>query len=127
MDNRSETLLEGGGPSFLQSLLPILKRRKWLIAGISLTIPVIVGLIVSKQPKVYEAAATIVIDPNAPQYLGPSFRDVVDLESSWWGAQEILQTELRVLNSHSLGLAVAQSLCDKNEKLLPRISGGSCT
>jgi capsular exopolysaccharide synthesis family protein len=127
MKQGSETLLEGGGPSFIQSLLPVLRRRKWLIAGISITIPIVVGLIVSKQPKVYEAQSSIVIDSSVPQYLGSNFRDVVDLEGSWWSAQEMLQTELRVLNSHSQGLAVAQALCDKDEKLLPKLANAKCS
>src|SRR5581483_5634243 len=88
---------------------------------------IIVGLIVSKQPKVYEATSSIVIDSSVPQYLGSNFRDVVDMESSWWSAQELLQTELRVLTSHSQGLSVAQALCDKDEKLLLRVSGGKCS
>ena len=47
-----------------------------------------------------------------PQYLGQSFRDVVDIEASWWTAQETLATELRVIKTHSQAVAVAKELCN---------------
>lgn len=90
-----------------------IRKRKWMIGGVTLAIPTLMAFIVSKQPKTYEASATLVIDPSVPQYLGSNFRDVVDVGGDWWTAQETMQTELRVLASHSQALAVAHALCTK--------------
>src|SRR5688572_24162852 len=114
MNSPSETLLEGGQTALsLASFVSILRKRKWMILAIVLTVPVVVGFVVSKQPKVYQSSASVVIDSTVPQYLGSSFKDVVELETNWWSAQELLQTELRVMKSQSQAMAVAKALCDR--------------
>jgi capsular exopolysaccharide synthesis family protein len=97
----------------LASLLSTLRKRAWMILGIAVSVPSLVAFVVSKQPKIYEATATIIIDSSVPQYLGANFKDVVEIESNWWNAQETLQTELRVIKSLSESTAVARALCAK--------------
>ena len=63
--------------------------------------------------RIYEATASIVIELSVPQYLGSGFRDVVEVEPSWWHSRETLGTEFRTLNSHSQAMAVARALCDR--------------
>jgi len=103
----------------------IIRKRKWLILAVVIAVPSIVGVVVSKQPKIFQATSTIIIDSSVPQYLGQSFKDVVEIDSNWWSAQESMQTELRVLTSFSQSLAVARALCDKKiagEAALKRVS-----
>src|SRR3954464_14903671 len=88
------------GPSF-GDVVRVLRKRKYMIVGIAIAVPLIAGFIVSKQPKIYEASTSVVIEASVPQYLGQNFRDVVEMEASWWSAQEMLQTELRVIKSFS--------------------------
>ncbi|HZS42484.1 MAG TPA: polysaccharide biosynthesis tyrosine autokinase [Polyangia bacterium] len=103
----------GRGSAFsINDALTIWRKRKWMILGIVTAIPLLVGFVVSKQPKVYEAQTSIVIDSSVPQYLGQNFKDVVEIESNWWSAQETLQTEFRVLKSYSQALATAHALCE---------------
>jgi capsular exopolysaccharide synthesis family protein len=129
----NDALSEGSPAGFsLQSTLAVLRKRLWMMAAIVAIIPTIVGVYVSKEPKIYEASATVVIEPSVPQYLGQNFKDVVDLEASWWSSQELLQTELRIISSHSQGLAVAHALCtkqvgrDKRNALTTVLPDGSC-
>ena len=104
--------LESGGIGLsLQEIKNVLSKRKWLILVCLVTIPISVGVFVSRLPKVYEAQTTIVIDAAIPQYLGQGFRDAVEIDSTWWSAQEALATEFRILQSHSLALAVSRVLC----------------
>ncbi len=112
------SLDEGGGGLPLNEIKVIVAKRKWLILGCLVLIPSIVGLYVSRQPKVFKAHATLVIDATVPQYLGQGFKDAVEMEASWWSAQEAFATELKVLQSHSQGVAVAKALCAK--KLDPK-------
>ncbi len=98
----------------LASVLAVLRKRGWMILVIMLAVPAFTGFIVNKQPRMYEATATVVIESSVPQYMGQNFKDVVELEASWWSAHEQLQTELRVMKSHSHAVAVAKALCDKH-------------
>ena len=95
------------------TILNLLRKRKWLILGLTLSAGLATGLIVSKQPRVYEATASIVIDLSVPQYLGAGFRDVVEVEPSWWHSRETLETEFRTLRSHSQAVSVAKALCER--------------
>jgi capsular exopolysaccharide synthesis family protein len=97
----------------LGQVLSILRKRKWLILGLTACAGVAAGLVVSKQPRIYEATASIVIELTTPQYLGQGFRDVVEVEPSWWHSRETLATEFRTLNSHSQAVSVAKALCDR--------------
>jgi capsular exopolysaccharide synthesis family protein len=131
MMNQPEPLLEGGGPSFsISAALAVLRKRLWLVLGITILAPVVTGLLLSRQPKIYEATVSLIIDASVPQYLGQSFKDVVELEASWWSAQESLQTELKVMSSHTQAVAVARVLCAKpfgedKQPVLKRILPGA--
>ena len=98
----------------LSTILPVLRKRIWMILAILVAVPTLVGFLVSKQPKVYEATAKVIIEGSVPQYLGQQFRDVVEIGNNWWQAQEKMQTELTVLGSYREALAVAQGLCERN-------------
>jgi capsular exopolysaccharide synthesis family protein len=93
-------------------LVAAFRKHVWLIAGMLVVVPLIVGFVVSRQPKIYETSASLVIDNVVPQYLGSQFKDVVELESNWWTAMETMQTELRVIRSFSQAKATAEALCD---------------
>src|SRR5687767_14152369 len=112
------------------TILNLLRKRKWLILGLTLSAGLATGLIVSKQPRVYEATASIVIELSVPQYLGSSFRDVVEVEPSWWHSRETLETEFRTLRSHSQSVAVARALCDRTLNGAPAlrfvVPGATC-
>jgi succinoglycan biosynthesis transport protein ExoP len=114
------------------NILRLIRKRKWMILGITLAVPCVVGLATSKQTPTYQASASIVIDIAVPQYMGTGFRDVVEIEPSWWSSRENLETEFRVLRSDSQALAVAKSLCDRKlsdgrPALSHYVPGTNCT
>ena len=94
------------------SILGLLRKRKWMIIGLTACAGIATGFVVSKQPPIYEATASIVIELSVPQYLGSGFRDVVEVEPSWWSSRETLETEFRTLRSLSQGTYVAKALCE---------------
>ncbi|HXU81079.1 MAG TPA: polysaccharide biosynthesis tyrosine autokinase [Polyangia bacterium] len=106
--------LAGGkkGPD-VGNILRLVRKRKWLILAISLAVPALAGFAASKQTRIYQATVTIVIDTAGPQYLGSGFRDVVEIEPSWWSSKENLETEYRVLRSESQAVGVARALCER--------------
>jgi capsular exopolysaccharide synthesis family protein len=95
------------------SILRVIRKRKWLILAVSIAVPAVAGVMASKQTRIYQANASIVIDIAVPQYLGTGFRDVVEIEPSWWSSRENLETEFRVLRSDSQAAATARALCDR--------------
>ena len=114
MPNSADVLLNDTSRSLTPDMfVSVLRKRKLMILGIGTAVPLLVAFVVSKQPKQYQAQATLVIEANVPQYLGSNFRDVVDVGSNWWTSQETMQTELRVLGSHSQAVNVAKALCQK--------------
>ncbi|HEY1584597.1 MAG TPA: hypothetical protein VGH63_02850, partial [Polyangia bacterium] len=83
----NDPLMQLSGSSFnLEAALSTVRKRLWLIVAIAVSVPALVGFVVSKQPKIYEADATLIIDSSVPQYLGQNFKDVVEIESAWWNA-----------------------------------------
>jgi succinoglycan biosynthesis transport protein ExoP len=114
MANSSDVLLNEASRALTPDMfMSVLRKRKWMILGIGVAVPLLVAFAVSKQPKQYQAQSALVIDPSVPQYLGSNFRDVVDVGSNWWTSQETMQTELRVLGSHSQAVDVVKALCVK--------------
>jgi polysaccharide biosynthesis transport protein len=113
MQDPLATALQSRATPQITQLLGLLRKRKWLILGLTVCAGVATGLVVSKQRPTYEATASIVIELSVPQYLGSGFRDVVDVEPSWWQSRETLETEFRTLRSYSQSLAVAKALCER--------------
>ncbi|HEY0715395.1 MAG TPA: polysaccharide biosynthesis tyrosine autokinase [Polyangia bacterium] len=105
----------------MSSILGLLRKRKWLILGLTACAGIATGFVVSKQPPVYEATASIVIELSVPQYLGSGFRDVVEVEPSWWSSRETLETEFRTLRSLSQATHVAKALCDREYNGAPAL------
>lgn len=95
------------------NILRLIRKRKWMILAISVAVPAVVGFAASKQTPIYQATSSIVIDIAVPQYMGTGFRDVVEIEPSWWSSRENLETEFRVLRSDSQAVAVAKAMCDR--------------
>ena len=99
--------------SSLARIITFLRKRKWLILGITVCAGVATGLVTRKLPPVYRATASIILDLSMPQYLGAGMTDVMDGEATWWRSRETMETEFRTLRSRSQNAAVAQALCDQ--------------
>ena len=115
MANPLDQLDDGPSSSInVGAVLRILRKHVWMILGITIVVPVLVGLYVAKLPKIYESSTILEINSSAPQYLGQGFKDRVEISSGdWWSQQETLQTELQRLHSRSLSVLVSNALCNK--------------
>src|SRR5262245_49030388 len=93
-------------------ILHVLLKRLWLLVAIAIVVPSLVWVYVRRLPKEYQATASMVLDSNTPQYLGPQFREVVDFEhGSWWSAYEYMETQFRIIRSRSVASQAAAALC----------------
>jgi capsular exopolysaccharide synthesis family protein len=79
----------------------ILRRRLWVVAAI-----VAVGVTVSvlytmRQPKIYAATSTVIVNPTAPRVFGE--QEIIELgTNSYWSNQEYYNTQLDILTGYPL-------------------------
>jgi polysaccharide biosynthesis transport protein len=95
----------------LQRYLRVLFERRWVLlfclcAGIALFVTW-----ASRAPRIYQATATVIVDPTAPQVFAGDVRDVVQVgPGQYYAMQDYLQTQRRVLTSDSLARRVVRRL-----------------
>ena len=83
--------------------LRTINKRKWIIlavlaVGITATV-----LYTMRQTKIYQATASIVVKPQAPQVFGREVQEVVQLGTGgYWGNIEYYNTQIEILTGHDL-------------------------
>ena len=95
-------------------------RRRWAIVVFFALTTTVVTLFTLKQPKVYQAGATVIIESQAPQVLGGQVQDVVDVGSgSFWASKEYYETQFNIIRSRTLATLVVERLgLDHDEAFL---------
>ncbi len=100
-----------GGKS-IRDYLMVARKHWWIIALIfcaGVTASVFYTL---RQPKVYQATASIVIDPQPPQVFGSQVQEVITLGTgSFWSNQEYYNTQVEILR----GFDLAKITVDHND------------
>lgn len=87
----------------------VVKKRRWIIAATTITITALAVVLAMRKPRIYEATATVIVDPQAPNVLGRDSVEVVQLGSgSPWINTEYYNTQYRILTSRSLAREVVQ-------------------
>lgn len=111
----SETLLRYVG---------ILRQRMWVILAVVAIGVTGVVLYTIRQPKIYAATATVVVNPQAPRVMGSDVQDVIELGAgSYWSNQEYYNTQIDIVTGFPLARAtVTQRDGDVlfHQKLAPR-------
>jgi capsular exopolysaccharide synthesis family protein len=103
-----DALMGSADPSYYWRLI---RRRKWLILTAF-------GLVVGgaaawtmKQPKVYGAETSLIIDVTAPRFLDKDVQDVsTDSYSNYWANREYYETQTKVITSRSVSERVVEKL-----------------
>jgi polysaccharide biosynthesis transport protein len=91
-------------------LLRVLFRYKWLIAIVFVLVAGAVALYSMRQPKVYAAHISLIIDAREPRFLDNQIQDInSDSYSNYWANKEYVETQTRVITSR----AVSQRVIDK--------------
>lgn len=97
-------------PSQLRDYLFVVLKRKWLILSLCLVVTSLVAVQMFRQPSIYEAAATVRIEPRSKNIL--QSRDFVinaQPDANFWG------TQIKLLQSPALARQVALSLNLQND------------
>ncbi|MCB9574354.1 MAG: GumC family protein, partial [Kofleriaceae bacterium] len=120
----SETADEDDDSGNFLRYLMIIRRRLWIVAAI-----VAIGVTASvlytmRQPKIYAATATVVVNPQAPRVLGSDQESVIELGAgSYWSNQEYYNTQVDILTNFPLARATVTKRNGEQyfyDQLIPR-------
>lgn len=108
----------------LRAYAHVLLKRKWVILATMALVVTATVFWTLRQPKLYVATATILIDPKAPEVLGNDVQEVVQLGAGamWWNS-EYYNTQVEILTSRKLARdTVLQHDLHENPKVIgPRM------
>lgn len=100
--------------------LGVIRKRVWIVLAV-VAIGVTIAVIYTKrQPRVYRATASVIIDPMPPQVFGSQVQEVIQVgSSSYWSHQEYYNTQLQILTRFDL----AEKTIRDNPPLMRRLLG----
>lgn len=95
----------------LRQYVDTILRRRWAVVAFFVVTVTVVTLFTLRQPKIFQATATLVIETQAPQVLGSQVQDVVDVGSgATWASKEYYETQFNIIRSRSLAEKVVAML-----------------
>jgi polysaccharide biosynthesis transport protein len=111
----------GGGSAVakldIRRYLDALRRRWWIAAITAVLVTVAAGLWTARQPRLYRAMASVVIETRTPRVL-TGVEEVVDVAASGWVPENFFETEYEVMRSRAVARAAAEALgLPRNDKL----------
>ncbi|MCP4447220.1 MAG: polysaccharide biosynthesis tyrosine autokinase [Myxococcales bacterium] len=96
----------------LRHYYKLVMKRKWMVMATMALGVTLAVLYTMRQTPLYQASASVIIDPTAPQVYGKEVQEVVQLGSgNYWSTQEYYNTQLKILRSRTL----AQKTIIRNE------------
>src|SRR6266542_4756911 len=95
----------------LRAYWRVIMRRRWTIAGVFAAAVIVTLLVTLRQPKIYAASTSLIIEVSAPKVLNQKeVQDVVDTGATgYWMAKEYFETQYKIITSR----AVAQRVIEK--------------
>jgi capsular exopolysaccharide synthesis family protein len=109
MDNEAEASDSGWADP--TAALRVLSRRRRLALGFAACVIGAVSLYTLRQPKVYEVAASVIIDANPPRFLDSQVQEVVETGAgTYWYNKEYYETQYKVIVSRAVSERVVEKL-----------------
>lgn len=101
----------------LRYYLRLFWRRRWFVLAVMVSVIAAVAFYTLRQPKVYQAMASVIIDVTAPRVLDSQVQDVTDNGGSanYWFNREYYETQNRVITSRAVSSRVAEKLGLQND------------
>lgn len=117
--NNSEAASEQEDTLDLRDIWIVILKRRWAIFIFFLVVITIVMIYTLRQQKIYQATASIIIEPMAPEVLS-GVREVVDLGTGgYWTNKEFYETQYNIIKSRAIARRVIDKLgLDKDAHFL---------
>ncbi|MFL5353837.1 GumC family protein [Archangium sp.] len=112
MEDTSTEAPEANEPALdVMQYVRALWRRKWLIVGVTAVMVLVGTLYTLRQPKIYAASTSLIIDVAAPRVLDTDVKEVMgDERSNYWANKEYYQTQNEVITSRAVAARVVDHL-----------------
>jgi capsular exopolysaccharide synthesis family protein len=99
-------------------------RRKWLIVGVMLVVVLAGTFHTLRQPKIYSASTSLIIDVAAPRVLDTDVKEVMgDERGNYWANKEYYTTQSEVITSRSVASRVVDRLGLRNDPAFLGVEG----
>jgi capsular exopolysaccharide synthesis family protein len=99
-------------------------RRKWLILGIMAVMVLVGTLHTLRQPKIYAASTSLIIDVAAPRILDTDVKEVMgDERGNYWANKEYYTTQSEVITSRAVASRVVDRLGLQNNPSFLGVEG----
>lgn len=99
------------GEPELERYLRVVRERRWVLLASACAAFALFLSWASRQPRLYQATASIVVSSSPPQVLGGEVRDVMQVgPGQFWEMADYIQTQRQVLLSKSLARRVVERL-----------------
>ncbi|MFL5349030.1 MAG: GumC family protein [Hyalangium sp.] len=86
-------------------------RRKWVVLGVAVLMTGLAALQAMRQPKVYAASTSLIIDVTAPRVLDSDVKELMgDERSNYWFNKEYYATQNQVITSRAVATRVVEKL-----------------
>lgn len=103
----------------------VIRKRKWIIVATTILVTVLSFAYTNRKTRIYQATATVIIDPQAPKVLGTQMQDVVELGANGvLGNEDYYNTQFHIIHSRSLAEEVVKRYGLDSD---PRIVGANPT
>ena len=97
----------------------MLRHRVWVILGVAAIVLALFALKTLREPRIYTASVSLIIELQAPKVLGDQVQDVADNAASFWQSKEFFETQFRILKSRAVAERVVKRLAlDRDEAFL---------
>lgn len=91
--------------------LRVIFRRKWLILLVFALVTGATTLYTTRQPRVFSAQISLIIDAKEPRFLDNQIQDVNnDTGSYYWANKEYLETQYKIITSRAVSQRVVEKL-----------------
>jgi len=77
-------------------------ENRWLISAVAVSVLVAVTFFTLGQAKVYQASATLQIDPSPASPLGHDVPAIVTMGDAFWNTQEYYATQYKIIASRKV-------------------------
>ncbi len=95
----------------LQHYWYVILKRMWTIVLVFVVVFTLVAVYTFKQPRVYEARASLIIDLSTPQVLGQEVQQVVELSAAdYWNSDQYFETQYAIIKSRMVAEKVVEKL-----------------
>ena len=95
----------------LERYVRVLIERRWLVLGALVLGMIAFSVWAMRQPRIYQASASILVEATPPQIFGAEVRDVEQVgPGQYYAMQDYLQTQKRVITSDTLARRTVQRL-----------------